>query len=127
MAILLPPPPRQGASLLQWEQWWETLWRRVRPATQLVSGAAATIGTGSTYVGVTPAVGGTTLTLPVASSLQDGDEIIVQDEAGDAGAKNITIASAGSDTINGAASVVISGNYGRKVLIKRGAGTFFSA
>ncbi|MDH5452862.1 MAG: hypothetical protein OEX14_05855, partial [Paracoccaceae bacterium] len=44
-----------------------------------------------------------------------GQRIVVQDASGAAGTNNITITPA-AGTINGAASLVISVNYGRSVL-----------
>ncbi|MDP2688963.1 MAG: hypothetical protein Q8P48_02510, partial [Deltaproteobacteria bacterium] len=54
------------------------------------------------------------VTIPV-TNIQTGHEVVIKDEAGDAGTYNITIVP-GSGTIDGAASVAISANYGIKRL-----------
>jgi hypothetical protein len=123
--IKLPPPPKREAAAAEWEQWYMNLWKYVQGSIVTSSGTA-TVGIAETYHGVT-GTGGGTITLPDAATLKDGDEIVIQDEGGNAGSSNITIARSGSDTINGGASVAISSNYGRRVIIKRGAGKFFSA
>jgi alcohol dehydrogenase YqhD (iron-dependent ADH family) len=127
MNNILPTPPKQGASENQWQQWYESLWKKVSASIGTSGDAAATISSGTTYHGVTALTAGRILTLPAASALQDGDVIIVQDETGDAAAHNITIATAGTDTVNGAASVSLTTNYGRKTIVKRGAGKFFAS
>lgn len=127
MSIKFPPPPKNPLDLNEWALWYETLWQRVRGLVVTTGDAAATIGSGETYHGVTALTDARTLTLPPANDLQDGDELIIQDESGAAGTYTITIARAGSDTINGATSVTITSNYGRRRLIKRGSGKWFSA
>jgi len=127
MAIKFPPPPKNPLDLNEWALWYETLWRRVRGLVVTTGDAAATIGSGETYHGVTALTAGRILTLPPANSLQDGDELIIQDESGAAGTHTITISRAGSDTINGSTSVTITSNYGRRRLIKRGSGAWYSA
>ena len=125
--IPLPPPPKQQASPIEWEKWYETIWRYVRPSVQFVADTAASVGSGSTLVVVTSLSAPRTLTLPATSLLRDGDEILFIDGSGAAGTHTITIARAGSDTINGGASVTITANYGRRSLRKAGEGKFFSA
>ena len=126
MAVRLPPPPKT-LSISEFTLWFESLWRRVSGNIVVTGDAVATIGSGETYHGVTALTAGRTLTLPSASDLQDGDSIVIQDESGSAGTYAITIQRAGTDTINGGASVTISSNYGRKTIIKRGTGKFYSA
>lgn len=53
-----------------------------------------------------------TVNLPAASTLKDGNSFEVKDEAGTAGANNITIDPNGSETIDGAATAVVNSNYG---------------
>jgi len=52
----------------------------------------------------------TSLTLPTAQVVQ-GRELIVKDAGGNAGTNNITVDTEGSETIDGAATAVINGNY----------------
>lgn len=53
--------------------------------------------------------GGDTVTLPAAVA---GQQIVVKDESGSAATDNITIATPGSENIDGAATATISANYG---------------
>jgi hypothetical protein len=123
--MFLSPPPRENASVIQWQQWYELLWRYVKFNISYETGTVA-ISSNATYHGVT-GTSGATLTLPTSSDLEDGWTLVVQDEGGAAAAHNITIARTGTDTINGTTSVAITANYGRKTIIKRGVGKFFSA
>lgn len=54
---------------------------------------------------------GITVTLPLASSLTVGKEFLIQDESGSASSNNVTIAASGADTISGASSYIITGDY----------------
>lgn len=63
-----------------------------------------------------------TWTLPAASALNPGQSLIVSDAAGAInGANTITVQRAGGDTINGAASFVMSTQYRQVTLISDGA------
>src|SRR3990167_352486 len=62
------------------------------------------------YIAYTSLTAGRQVTLPV-TNLQAGHEVIVKDESGAAGTYNITMVPT-SGTIDGAASVAISTNYG---------------
>ena len=127
MAIKFPPPPKDLKNAEETIQWLLTCYNFVRGSIQLVNDAAATIGSGTTYVGVTALTAPRTLTLPDSSLLQDGDKIVVQDESGGAGTHAITIVRSGTDTINTISSTTITSNNGRKTIIKRGTGTYFAA
>lgn len=122
MNISLPPQPKQGASPTEWEQWYESLWRYVRPKVASSGDANATIASSTTLHSVTALTASRTLTLPATSKLQDGDTVTVMDESGSAGTYPIVIQRAGTDTINGLTSVRIATGYGAKTLTKRGAG-----
>jgi len=52
-----------------------------------------------------------TITLPTATAAGTGAVYIVKDEAGNASAKALTIATPGAETIDGAAAATISANY----------------
>lgn len=65
-----------------------------------------------------------TPTLP--TGIPKGRSIIIQDN-GNAAANNITITRGGADTINGANTLVISTNYGRRTLFSDGAGKWYAA
>lgn len=124
--INLPKPPYAKADPIEWEQWYNSLWQYVTPQYVQSGDENANIGKGETYHGVTALTAGRTLTLPPANNMKNGENIVVQDESGAAGTHNITIAASGTDTINGAASVSISTNYGRLTFYKSGDGTWFS-
>jgi hypothetical protein len=62
-----------------------------------------------------------TVTLPAAASYPPGQQLVVADEAGACSATNtITLLRAGSDTINGATSAVITAAYGYLALESNG-------
>ena len=62
-----------------------------------------------------------TLTLPAANAVNKGEPIIISDGAGASnGANTITVARAGSDTINGVSSVSLSTQYGVAMFISDG-------
>lgn len=62
-----------------------------------------------------------TLTLPAANAVNKGEPIIISDGAGAInGANTITVARAGSDTINGVSSVSLSTQYGVAMFISDG-------
>ncbi len=63
------------------------------------------------FIGVTDTSAARTITLASADAVADR-VIVVKDESGGAGANNITIATEGTETIDGAASVSITTNYG---------------
>lgn len=62
-------------------------------------------------VGVDSSGGAVTITL-ASATVTAGRMVIIKDEGGQAGTNNITIATEGSETIDGAASKTISTNYG---------------
>lgn len=64
-----------------------------------------------TIIGVTDTSVARTITLP-STSVVPGKTITIKDESGAAGTNNITIATAGTETIDGAATATISTNYG---------------
>lgn len=126
MNVFLAPPPTQNANADEWVQWYEILHKLLIPARTTSGDAAATIPTASTYHAVTALTMPRTITLPPAKDYLEGLALVIQDESGAAGTHNITISRAGSDTVNGGASVTISSNYGRRTLFRTGS-TWFSA
>lgn len=80
------------------------------------------IATGAISVGCTAYMCTGAITLTIDSALMiAGVWLIFQDIAGTAGASNITIATQGAETINGANTVVINANYGMIALFTDGA------
>lgn len=125
MAIRLPKSPRNFNDEPGLIQWFENLWNYVTGTVATTGDAAATLGSGETYHGVTALTAPRTLTLPPSAQMQDGDEIIIQDESGSASTQTITIATQGSDSLYGSNTITTA--YGRRRVIKRGAGKFYSA
>lgn len=71
--------------------------------------------------------GAVTITMPAGSDIGRGGRLIVQDTSGAAASNNITIQRKGSDTVNGGTSIGITGNYGRRELVRGAAADeFFS-
>jgi hypothetical protein len=62
-------------------------------------------------IGVTNTASPRIVTLPSAATIS-GKEYVVKDESGNAGTNNITVATAGAETIDGAATATIATNYG---------------
>lgn len=62
-------------------------------------------------IGVTNTDAARTINLASAAT-EDGKIIIIKDESGAAGTNNITIATEGAETIDGAATKTINSNYG---------------
>jgi len=88
-----------------------------------VSGTV-TINENWTFILCDTSGGVCTPTLP--TGMPKDHEIVIQDKSL-AGTNNITITRGGTNTINGANTLVISTNYGRKVLISDGAGKWYAA
>ena len=89
-----------------------------------VSVTAATYAAkaGDRLIGVNRA-GAVTITLPTAQ-LRAGRTYTVKDESGAAATNNITVATEGSETIDGSATDVISDNYGAKHYYSDGSNWF---
>jgi len=76
------------------------------------TGTAASANTaGETIIGVTDTSAARTITLDT-DDVKAGRIVIVKDESGGAGTNNITVATEGAQTIDGAASVDITADYG---------------
>ena len=86
--------------------------RPVLEAYVTVTSAAYSARAGQRLIGVNRA-GTVTITLPTAQ-LRAGRSYTIKDESGAAATNNITVATEGSETIDGSATDVISDNYGAK-------------
>lgn len=67
--------------------------------------------------------GAVTVTLR-SEDVEDGREIVVKDSGGSAATNNVTVATEASETIDGAATSVISTNYGSNKLVSDGTNWF---
>ena len=92
--------------------------RSVLEAYVTVTAATYTAKAGERLIGVNRA-GTVTITLPTAQ-LRAGRTYTIKDESGAAATNNITVATEGSETIDGAATDVISDNYGAKTYYSDG-------
>jgi hypothetical protein len=81
------------------------------------------VGSGDYWLGVTDTGSARTVTLPTAVGVS-GRVFVVKDESGAAGTHNITLATQGSETIDGAGSLAISTNYGSSRVMSDGSDWF---
>ena len=77
-------------------------------------------------IAVTDTSAARTITLPAANSVTAGFMLRIKDEGGLAGTNNITIARAGTDTIDGATSLTINTNYGVRGVYSNGSNAWFT-
>jgi hypothetical protein len=96
--------------------------RSVVEAHITVTGATYTAKAGDRLVGVNRA-SAVTVTLPTAQ-LRSGRSYTVKDESGAASSNNITVATEGSETIDGSATDTIGDNYGSKTYYSDGSNWF---
>ena len=85
--------------------------------------ATITLTAADQYVGSTRSLtGACTVTLPAGSSVPAGRQYTIKDEGGQSGngSRRITIAAAGSDTIDGSATRTITSNYGALTVLWTG-------
>ena len=86
-----------------------------------VGDASVAATTASRTIAYTSLTAARTVTLPAASSFPAGTPLTVVDESGACSATNtITIAAAGSDKINGAASAILALAYGYLAIVSNG-------
>ena len=85
--------------------------------------AAYTTTTSEFLVGVDTTSAAVTITLGSAT-VTSGRVVIINDEGGSAGTNNITVATEGSETIDGAATQTIAANYGTLRLYSDGTNWF---
>jgi len=103
-------------------------WKVPRPSyifdrvSTAVSNNTAAMGPHYIY-GVTDTSASRTITISTAD-MTDGRNFLIKDESGGAGSNNITIATEGAQTIDGAASVTISVDYGVARLYSNGTNLF---
>lgn len=98
----------------------DDVWERLL-ANRIAAGSSQTVSARSSVVGCTSA--GITVTL-ASSMLADGAWIDVVDEAGGAAANPITVATEGSETIDGATTLTIDADYGQVRLYSDGSNWF---
>jgi hypothetical protein len=87
------------------------------------SAASANLSLTDQYFGTTRSATGTgTVTLPAGSAVSVGRQYIIKDEGGSSGSgsRRITVATTGSDTIDGSATRAITSNYGSLTVLWTG-------
>jgi hypothetical protein len=77
------------------------------------------------YIGVDTTGNTVKLTLPVATSLLDGQTVVVKDEGGASDVHNITISGSASDTIDGQNQVLLQSPYAAISLYCNGTNKYF--
>jgi len=108
--------------MLQHQQPHRPLLRPAMEAYVPVTGAAYSAKAGDRVIGINRA-GAVTVTLPTAEA-RPGCACTIKDESGAAATNNITIATEGSETIDGSATDTIRFNYGAKTYYSDGANWF---
>ena len=101
--------------------WFETFGGRIIDRTS--TAADLTTDKGMHYIGVTDTTAARTITL-ASATVEEGRVVIIKDESGGAGTNNITIATEGAETIDGANTYTIGNNYGAVTLISDGTNWF---
>lgn len=93
----------------------------------VVSAPTFNAASSSHFIAVqTATIGGaSTINLPAASTLRDGQSFVIKDEQGSANSNNINIVANGSNTIDGQDSVVIESPFGAINLYTNGSDKFF--
>lgn len=77
------------------------------------------------YIGVDTTGGTVKITLPLASTLSNGQTLVVKDEGGNADSNKITISGSGTDTIDGINQVFLESPYAAIQLYCNGASKYF--
>ena len=92
-----------------------------------VTGIAGTTALGNTFetVNGVSATASLQITLPSAAGYLNGQYFVIKDEAGNANIYNITIKTAGSETIDGVTSVVLESPFASISLYSNGSNKFF--
>ena len=96
--------------------------RMVMESNVSVTGATYAARAGDRLIGVNRA-GAVTVTLPTAQ-LRAGRTYTIKDESGAAATNNITVATEGSETIDGSATDILSEDYGSKAYYSDGSNWF---
>jgi hypothetical protein len=100
---------QQTDGVLFWRTTAAAVQRLLLPKRKPIADAAYTVAVTDTYVGVSSLTAARTITLPAASGYPVGHVLTVTDEAGACSSSlTVTITAAGSDTINGVASLVLA-------------------
>lgn len=81
--------------------------------------AATTVNEDDYIIGVDTTSAAVTVTIPTAL-MEDGRVLIINDEGGNAGTNNITVATGGSEKVDGAATGSITTDYGTLALYSDG-------
>ena len=82
--------------------------------------AATSATAADRVIGVDTTSGAVTVTLPTAASVRSGFVITIKDIGADTETNPITVARSGSDTIDGATSIILYAQYSAATLISNG-------
>lgn len=89
-------------------------------------GASLTISPSDTFVYlVVDTTADRTITLPLANAVSAGRIYIIKDSSGQSLDNNITLAAAGSDTIDGETSQTLNSNYGSWTIVGDGSSNWY--
>jgi len=99
----------------------KTNWFKGGQRVHVVSKSANyTVQEGDYIIGVDTTSSAVTVTIPTALVRKAGYVLIIDDKGGNAGSNNITVATEGSEKIDGAASATISTDYASLALYTDG-------
>lgn len=88
---------------------------------QVLVNTNISIAAGSTNIDhIVDTSAGRTITLPAANAVSAGRFYVIKDYTGNAATNNVTIAAAGADTIDGAASLLLKANYASVLIVSDG-------
>ena len=93
-------------------------------ATRQIVTASMTASNASYFIGVS-ASSALTIQMPGAQTLSSGQILIIKDEGGNSNTNNITIKASGSQTIDGATSVILESPYAAVNIYSDGVSKFF--
>lgn len=136
MLLPVPPFPRilkgplnaeniDWPSLFKWLELLQISLTTTNVVTRLSSGAGNLTTTSEhTLYAITDLSAARTVTIRSVDILEEGRIFIIKDEAGNAFTNNITVATEGSETIDGCASAIIVQDYASLMLYSNGSNLF---
>lgn len=112
------PPIYESTETYGMKGWFQSIYRAIKRRTAIASQTASyTVAENVFHIRMDATGGARTVTLPPALN-REGRQILVTKT--DASANAVTVAAAGSDTIEGAASVALAAQWDKAWLISNG-------